>query len=1199
MASFVLIFALQWISPLPQYGGDWHYVYPAELESSVRLPQTWTTGENFGQSNAARVTLDILRAGQGILYTGTGADFAVSEVVIWFIPFVVGGFAGMYLFARKLFKSGTAALVAGLFYVLNTYTLVLFSEAGHINTLTAYAFVPFVMILFLDILRRTQITPVFGYVLVFTLVFIFDIRIAFVSLIIQLVFLIYWFTHNHTRREIRRIVPRFVLAGALLLLTNLFWIYALFGIRGEVLFDKGQNDPAWVERLSFQEVSHGLTGQHPFWGYDGVSYFTSNDVSPVFFVFFALILAGMILARNKRLRSSMIVLFAVWLTGVFLIKGANEPFTGVYEWLFTNVPGFVMFREPQKFYILVMFAMSLLTGISVEIILRRLVQANPARAAQLKLLFALLFVIVFVIALLPAYSLSLDGVARDRELPEYAQFTADLVSRDSTFYRTLWVPQLTAAAYWDAMHPRVDASIALTDYFGVDEKDAERVFAYMRSREFDRFADSSAVKYIVFPQDEDSLRWFTFDFESLIRLFTSREGYTLVSSPDDSFAVFRNDSFDSLATADTRSVLTSYDPRIETAPQGTVIRFDANNYDVDPKLYESSLIHYSISNYDAVSDVQTGSVVSDLTLLENDMFRLHDTDANRYFRAGFVRSGERFQLQLTSLDESVVFGDTTVPTGSTKLLTQERFFLQRQNSYVVLIGSSYILFSGDEVYDGIAKGLAYLPSPLDAEITVYESNPELYLREEFEPGSTPDIGDCNNFDNRTLEQAGISYTISDDAAQRDGSLLLHADSHSACYTKAMFPNPDDAVAVLTLAYKNLAGSAPEICVYNNTAQTCDLRRTLADAKTDDWTYAAIPFELADEVKTYNLYLYSDALEQRSTNKYDDVSIRAYSPLVRSGLAVESQSETSDRELFLRALNPGIVYNSTVITPHRFQNGSFEQPSNYQLGVKNCNNTDQTDLTFNRIMAQQVEDATDRRFSLALSGERHAACYNLQLGELSQEYGYVISFDYKTGGESDARICLLRSSDGTCSVDTVLEHAGEWSRHTEYFSPQNRSDYELFFYAYKENASDREYYEAHFDNLKIFRIPRNYAGRFAITSAAAADAKAPEVSVTSVSPTRITLLATKAEQPYLLRLSMQYSPNWKLNGAEVISQTTGTGTDTIWYLSPHDSTEIELVYAPQRSFEPVIVVSAVSAFATLMLWPAFRLYYAIKRNGTGN
>jgi hypothetical protein len=53
---------------------------------------------------------------------------------------------------------------------------------------------------------------------------------------------------------------------------------------------------------------------------------------------------------------------------MFLAKSTNPPFGFIYEFLFTNFPGFFMFRDASKFYLMILIGVSVLLGISIKLL---------------------------------------------------------------------------------------------------------------------------------------------------------------------------------------------------------------------------------------------------------------------------------------------------------------------------------------------------------------------------------------------------------------------------------------------------------------------------------------------------------------------------------------------------------------------------------------------------------------------------------------------------------------------------------------------------------------------------------------------------------------------------------------------------------------------------------------------------------------
>ena len=69
--------------------------------------------------------------------------------------------------------------------------------------------------------------------------------------------------------------------------------------------------------------------------------------------------------KNVIIKKQIRFFLILSLLGVFLAKGSNEPFGQIYIWLFEHIPGFVMFRDPTKWYMLIAVSYSVLIPYSI------------------------------------------------------------------------------------------------------------------------------------------------------------------------------------------------------------------------------------------------------------------------------------------------------------------------------------------------------------------------------------------------------------------------------------------------------------------------------------------------------------------------------------------------------------------------------------------------------------------------------------------------------------------------------------------------------------------------------------------------------------------------------------------------------------------------------------------------------------------
>ncbi|MFH1864177.1 MAG: hypothetical protein ABIJ85_04725, partial [bacterium] len=181
---------------------------------------------------------------------------------------------------------------------------------------------------------------------------------------------------------------------------------------------------------------------------------------------------------------------AVALFSVFLVKGTNPPLGNVYSWLFSNVPGFSLFRDPTKFFFLTALSYSVLIGITVE----ELVKRFKIRILPLILIF------YFVILAWPVYSGKMTGTLSSPPYQAEYSRVAQILESDKNFGRILWIPTISPLGYSSPTHPALDASrlTALRPFASAVEGTYE-TFNFLRAPYVQYLLDIAGIKYIVYP----------------------------------------------------------------------------------------------------------------------------------------------------------------------------------------------------------------------------------------------------------------------------------------------------------------------------------------------------------------------------------------------------------------------------------------------------------------------------------------------------------------------------------------------------------------------------------------------------------------------------------------------------------------------------------------------------------------------------
>jgi hypothetical protein len=224
--------------------------------------------------------------------------------------------------------------------------------------------------------------------------------------------------------------------------------------------------------FSFADFSHALSLLHPNWPENifGKVYF----LDPKFLILPLIAFSSLLFVKNKN-----ILYFAlISLFGIFLAKGANPPFGEINSWFFSHVPGMSMFRDPTKWYVLIVLGYSILIPYSLKEISKYF--------KFIPILFAIYF--LFLINPIFAY-LKLHQVPQ-----EYVQLK-NFLNNQNTFSRTLWIPQWQRYGYFSNTHP------AIGRYEIFDTYNNKKMVGELKNDQ--ELLSELSVKYVIVPFDSE------------------------------------------------------------------------------------------------------------------------------------------------------------------------------------------------------------------------------------------------------------------------------------------------------------------------------------------------------------------------------------------------------------------------------------------------------------------------------------------------------------------------------------------------------------------------------------------------------------------------------------------------------------------------------------------------------------------------
>lgn len=378
----------------------------------------------------------------GLLQETFGIATSISVRLVWFIPCILFSFYSAWFLGYTVSKRQLAAVVTAVIYSLSTFAL-LGLQGGHMLIILAYYVAPLALGLMIRLLRDRSSKTAVWLALVLSLQAIYDVRITYITLLAIGLYLVYYVLFDPDRAQ--GVARKIKLLGLTILtgvLVSAYWLSQLFfpSGAGQGLVPKGYDGISWLKTLSYANLTNALATSHVWWPWsEGVK----QPIQPLFLL--SLILAVLALMLWKKYRSAIFFVF-LFLVGAFLTKGINTPVGGVYSWLFQHFPGFSFFRDPAKFFSLVMLGVAPAAGLGAVYIVDRL--QSPWKR--------LVTVVIIFLLLLPNFGILFGqrhGTFITKTMPPEYTRLAQWLGEQPEWGRMLWLPTLQRYIPGSQAHP--------------------------------------------------------------------------------------------------------------------------------------------------------------------------------------------------------------------------------------------------------------------------------------------------------------------------------------------------------------------------------------------------------------------------------------------------------------------------------------------------------------------------------------------------------------------------------------------------------------------------------------------------------------------------------------------------------------------------------------------------------------------------
>lgn len=447
-------------------GNDWPFFYASRLQEFHVFPQAWgsTFGDGLGDNIIKFLWVETyLRVIVDIFVNKLNIPWIIVQRLFWLWPFLILLILSPFLFLKKILPNtvNRIYIIAGVFvFSLNTYILNIIS-GGQINLGLAYVFSPLVLSLFWNFepssaYDKSYIRHLVLRAFALALLISFDIRIACLAIMVIAMRVIFVIKRSGFR-------SKYFYGILISLLTSLslhsFWILPQIIVKTPVL-PPGYDDPKWLNFLSFADFSNAISLLHPFWPSNvfGVVSF----LKPEFLFIPCMAYASLLIfyKRNSNVQVKQIVSFftLVGIIGIFLAKGTKQPFGEIYHWLFTSISLFSLFRDPTKFYFLIVLSYLVLIPFGLIFFSDLIYNLKPQRTKVIQNTIIIFFIVIWLVLLKDQFLRPLTGALAIQENYSDYDKLGLLLKNQNNFSRTLWIPITHRFSYLTDIHPAVGAN---------------------------------------------------------------------------------------------------------------------------------------------------------------------------------------------------------------------------------------------------------------------------------------------------------------------------------------------------------------------------------------------------------------------------------------------------------------------------------------------------------------------------------------------------------------------------------------------------------------------------------------------------------------------------------------------------------------------------------------------------------------------
>lgn len=1129
VSSIIIHYA--WFIPKNIFtSGDWVYIPFKKYIDFGKFNPIWVS-QNFGTVSSVP-QFYVVRYFEGLMSRFLYFNFAFNEKIFFLIPVAILPLFSTYVLLRK-FTDRISAVIGALFFSFNTAYLL--NQTGALTIAVGYSLCPLILSTFISFIKQeiNKLYKLFFLSFLVSISFFYETRITIITCLIcfiWLMFLFYPSFFGNILSNARRIIPRLVVLFIIIVTIQFFWVFPF-------IFSPGTNSSVGelvTRNLFNSQISliDALTIHHPYWTGARPEAFVSHPISLYFWIIPILIFLCPFFYKHIKRRSLQYYFFAILIAlfGILLTKQGDIPFNSLYAYLFNHVPGFSLYRESSKFFLIITLSYSILLAIFIQQWKNFLLKNKFRNTKVLSIIPNLFIITVIILNIYPLISGKFATLITVRNVPsDYILLSKDIFSNNQNF-RTLWIPKDSRWAPYNDLNPKV----SLIDVLDREFKDlrffekGSTLFGKLKStltkNYLDAIFDMGSVKYVVVPiqdfaneddffvhyggdQNPDIREWYIDQLDNLPWLKKIEIGTK-------NLVVYENYNFKNPVF--TFNDLYSFDTLNLLDKKYNVVNFFNNDfsfvYDAHPNLATNSPLIFVSNIFESLSqnNLINGNIISskkiqygsnNQVLLNKNSLDIFALRKNKKIYI-YQKSDGRFSVNDKLVDgiKKIVtssLGEADVPVGKKVYISEGPRLVAVKNEDEISLGH-------------VDAG---------SEIRVFNINRNLVNNGSFEYGPWQEtVGDCNNYDDNGLLRMGLNKYEKNDGKQ---SLQLEATRHIAC-TSSRINIKDSGDYILSFDFQSPNAKRAGFFISFNDDEKTIINQQVAISGAR-WQSVARIIHVPFGATVASLYLYAYSTDGKTNiiNRYDDISFGKLEKI--------SNNIFSGKNIFDLVTND-LEYNENVFKysdgkysyANQFDNGSFENGL-WQEDVGDCNRYDKVSILS---MELNANEKTEGKQSLQLEATKHNACTTESMPVVSGA-SYMLSFDYQSPNTKSANYYIGFDDSKKTSITEIIPITDRlWHGFTKIITvPDDATSLSLFVYANetdgKTNIINR------YDNFKLIEIPDLSDSYYLVSEPKEKLVEPKDVEYDLINPTKKMVHVKGATTGFFVGMSESYHDQWQL------------------------------------------------------------------------